>query len=187
MFKVFVIFCFIQFCHSNPTTIEPDFTEIEVTEAHNDELPIENSANSQETQPIQTISNYDLILTIKGKFHDDFKDKNSKIFKDFSSTLDAELIYVIEAEFEKVSVPLGTFQLSNVLPSNLRDFLLLSILVKVDENDAEKFLNAIEKRIVEKGVLVEIEAIIQGFSWVKVKESDLWLYENHNECQSGKF
>lgn len=172
------------FCASTPTTIEP--IEIVTTQQPpNDEILPQNSSDLEETKPIYTGPIFEMILTAKGDFSDDLKDKDSKKFKEFSSNLDAELIYVLEESLASNITP-GQFKVVNVLPSNLPGFLYISILIEINEEDAIKWEKAIEKRIQEKGIFVDMKAVMQAYTWMKVKRYDLWMYEKHTECQSGE-
>lgn len=160
---------------ANPTT----------TDFYDETTTITSIDDSKESQPIQTKSIYEMILTVKGNFTDDLTDKNSENFLNFSKKIDAELIYVIEEEF-KVELPIGSFKVVNILPSNLPGYLYISILMEIHNEDADEWERAIENNIIETGKFVETEVIMQGFGWMKVKRSDLWMYEQHTDCQSGE-
>lgn len=190
LLKIFAIFfAFLKFSLSNPTTIFPDYFEVESSETpttFNEEKLAENPSDHLETQEIYTGPYYEMIITVSGKFNEEFKDKNSRVFKKFSSGLDAELIYTIESAFDNDTVPIGTFEVKNILPSNLEGYLYTSVLVKVSEDNADKWEKQIKRKIEEEGNLVEMEVKSQGYSWTKVNSKDLWMYQEHTECMSGK-
>lgn len=181
---IVILMFFINFCASNPTTIEP-IELVTTQQPQNDEISPPISSDFEETQAIYTGPIYEMFLTAKGDFSEDLKDKNSKNFKKFSSNLDAELIYVVEENLAS-NLAAGQFKVVNVLPSSLPGFLYISILIEIDDEDALKWEKEIEKRIQEKGIFANMEVAKQGYSWMKVKRSDLWMYEKHTECQSGE-
>lgn len=158
---------FLTFSSSTPTTTQPEPEESPTTEssASFNDLPLE-------TAPINTNAIYQMNLTTTGSFNSNFDNKNSKIFAEFSSNLDAELIYVIESALDR-TISLGAFKVTQILPSNLENHLFLTILVKVSDDEAEKWENAIKARIEENGKLVEIGVKIQGFGWAKMSDEEL--------------
>lgn len=199
-FYIFAIF--VEFSLSSPLSDETTTEHFEIPQTTSKVTGISSILSKSpkldeklqkiedETFQIQTGKIFEIFFSVSGDWSHEFVDKNSAKFKSFRDFLDMELREIIQQDIH-AEIPSGTFRLVNVLPSNLKNFLYVMVLMEAEnEKIAEEWKDAIEGQLIiyDKLRLSETPAKVHGdLNMRKVHENEIQFLEiNQIECGSGE-
>ena len=153
------------------------------------EAPIIPELNSDETKTIFTGDIFEIHLTIKHNWSDDFVDPRSKKFTDLSKLIDTDLISFFDNQLNKDnSIKRGSFMLKNVLPSSTDNYLYVTLIAESSENVTGQIMyEKIENWLLLYTKFYELEFLSEGFEFKAVTNEELKKFDKHIECDNRKY
>ncbi|KAL7015759.1 hypothetical protein ACKWTF_016657 [Chironomus riparius] len=166
--------------------------ELKAIFTENDSIPqsaeasISKELNSDETKPIFTGDIFEIHLTIKHNWSDDFVDPKSKKFTDLSKLIDTDLISFFDNQLNKDnSIKRGSFMLKNVLPSSTDSYIYVTFIAESSENVTGQIMyEKIENWLLLYNKFYELEFLSNGFEFKALTNEELKKFDGHIECDN---
>lgn len=153
------------------------------------EVPKSSELNSEETRPIFTGDLFEINLTIKRNWSDDFVDQKSKQFKELEKLIDTDLISFFDNQLNKDnSIKRGSFVLKNILPSIIDNYLYVTLIAETSENVTGQIMyERIENWLLLYNKFYDLEVLREGFNFKSITNEDLNKFDQHIECDNREF
>jgi len=150
------------------------------------EVPKSSELSSDETRPIFTGDLFEIHLTIKRNWSDDFVDQKSKRFKELEKLIDTDLISFFDNQLNKDnSIKRGSFLLKNILPSITDKYLYVTLIAETSENVTGQIMyDRIENWLLLYNKFYDLEVLREGFDFKSITNKDLEKFDKHIECDN---